>query len=155
MHKPPLLIMKSNDNSGHLRDLGERFAAERPPINIRALGGGESEGRGVFAIAIDDDTPERLARVHEIAEELGFEHPELDGVAFELDDRPGSLGEATRWLAAEDPPINVDSLLVVGANNDRPIVVIGVQGGDVIASNARGVLEAHGYITYEHEVPKR
>ena len=155
MHKPPMLIMRSNNNSQHIADLGARFAQEVPPINIRAIGGGEWRGTGTFAIAIDDDTDENLARVHAIAEDLGFEHPELDGVAFELNDDPGALGIASGLLAAANPLINVVALLVVGANDNRPIVVVGVEGGDTVASAARDVLVGAGYTVYDHEVPEQ
>ena len=153
MHKPPVLILQSNNNSKHLADLGERLAALDEPINIRAIGGGEWQGIGTFAIAFDNDTEENLALVHQIAQDLGFEHPEWDGVSFELDDEPGSLGIAAGLLAGER--ININSLLVVGAHDGKPIVAIGVEGGEAVAASARSVLVANNYTVYDHEVPEQ
>ena len=44
MHKPPVMILRSNDNARHLRELGDDFRKEK--INIRAIGGGEHDGIG-------------------------------------------------------------------------------------------------------------
>jgi hypothetical protein len=145
MHKPPLLVMQSINNSGHLKDLGAAFALEDPPINLRAIGGGEFQGNGVFVILIDDDTPARRERVREIAEGLGIGHTELDGIAFEVVDEPGALGLAAETL--ENASVNVHALLVVGENDDRAIVLAGVDGEEN-ATNARGALETAGYTVY-------
>ena len=145
MHKPPLLIMRSVNNSGHLKDLGAAFAAEEPPINVRAIGGGEFEGTGVFVILIDDDTPERRERVRQLAQDAGIEHHELDGVAFEVVDEPGALGLAAATL--EGAGVNVHGLLVVGAVDNRAIVLAGVEDENR-ASGARDALAGAGYTVY-------
>jgi hypothetical protein len=145
MHKPPLLVMRSLNNSGHLKDLGAAFAAEDPPINIRAIGGAEFEGNGVFVILTDDDTPERRERVREIAEGLSIEHNELDGVVFEVVNEPGALGLAAQTL--ENAAVNVNALLVVGATDGRAIVLAGVESEDK-GTDARTALDLAGYTVY-------
>ncbi|HET9345592.1 MAG TPA: hypothetical protein VFO05_07815 [Candidatus Limnocylindrales bacterium] len=148
MHKPPLLIMRSLNNSGHLKDLGNAFEAEDPPINIRAIGGAEVEGTGVFLILIDDDTEERRQRVREIAGTIGIEHVELSGVVFEVVDEPGALGDAAETL--EDAGVNVHGLLVVGAVENRAIVLAGVEN-DEMAEAARTALDDAEYTVYPAE----
>jgi len=151
MHKPPVLIMASNNNSGHLRALGEAFAGANPPINIRSIGGGEANGTGVFTITIDNDTEQVLAQVAQIVSGLnGVTLLETEGVTFELKNEPGALGLVAGVLEDANPSINILSLQVVGAHGDRAIVLVGVED-DNVASNARDVLTGAGYFVYPEE----
>jgi hypothetical protein len=156
MHKPPVLIMASNNNSAHIADLGERFATATPPINIRSIGGGENDGTGVFTITVDDDSPETLQRVQEIVAQVdGVTYHDVDGITVELKNEPGSLGRVARELAGDpdaDPPIpsiNILSLMLIGIHGDSAIVLAGVTDPGA----ARSRLEARGYFVYpdEHE----
>jgi hypothetical protein len=124
MHKPLLVSLSSDNNSRHFSDLGAAFEAERPPINISAIGGNEHNGTGVFAILIDDDTDARIARAVEIADGLGFRVDVIGSVTVELPNRPGELGRAGSKLDAVG--INILSVLVVGARAGRALVSIGV-----------------------------
>ena len=149
MHKPPLLHLRSRDNSKHLAELGAALSEADPPFNIRAIGGGEGpDGTGVFAIALDDDSEDRDAELREIVEGIdGVSLVDVDGVTIELDDKPGALGLAAGVLQAAD--INIESILGIGSHGDRPIVLLGVQTGSGEA--AREALEAAGYFVYPHE----
>ena len=154
MHKPPTLLMASDNNSQHLRELGEKFAAEDPPINIRSIGGANvvrnNESIGVFTITIDDDSDEVLERVREIAGEIGISYTEVEGVTVELKNEPGSLGLAAGVLENANPTINVLSLQVVGNHGDSAIVLFGVED-EQRANGAREALEAAGYFVYPEE----
>ncbi len=122
MHKPPLFIFSSNDNSRHLADLGTILSQADPPFNIRAIGGGEGpNGIGVFAVALDDDAGDREDQLRDLATTNNLEMRDVDGLTFELNDEPGTLGVAAAVLQAAT--INIESILVVGAPRrpaDRP-----------------------------------
>ena len=151
MHKPPVLMLASNNNSGHLRALGEAFAGADPKINIRSIGGGEANGIGVFTIAIDNDTDDVLAQVAQIVSGLnGVTLVQTEGVTFELENDPGALGKAAGVLEDANPSINILSLLVIGTHGDRAIVLLGVED-EQVASNARDALTNEGYFVYPEE----
>ena len=125
MHKPPLAIMRSDDNSRHFRELGEDFEAAH--INIRAVGGGELGGTGVFALTFDDDSPATFARVREICAARGVELLDWHGVTVELPNEPGSLGRMAGAL--EKRGININSLLITGTDGESARVLVGVEEG--------------------------
>ena len=151
MHKPPVLLMASNNNSGHLRALGEALAGANPPINIRSIGGGEANGTGVFTITIDNDTPQVLDQLAGIVSGLnGVTLVDTEGVTFELDNEPGALGLAAGVLEDANPSINILSLLVIGSHGDRAIVLLGVED-ESVAANARDALTGAGYFVYPEE----
>lgn len=145
MHKPPLFIFQSNDNSRHLAELGVILSQASPPFNIRAIGGGEGpDGVGVFAVALDDDEGDRDDQLRELATLNNLEMRDVDGVTIELNDEPGTLGVAAGVLQAAT--INVEAILVVGAHGNRPIVLIGVPSGS--GEDARAALEGAGYFVH-------
>jgi hypothetical protein len=145
MHRPPLFVFQSNDNSRHLADLGTILSQADPPFNIRAIGGGEGpNGVGVFAVALDDDAGGRDDQLRDLATSNNLEMRDVDGLTFELNDEPGTLGVAAGVLQAAT--INIESILVVGAHGDRPIVLIGVPLGS--GNDARTALEGAGYFVY-------
>jgi len=125
MHKPPLMILQSHDNSRHLRELGEDFKKHK--INIRGIGGGENNGVGVFAFAFDHDDAATVGKVKDIAKDRNVNLVEWDGLTVELPDQPGALGEMAGVL--DDADINIGSLLVVGSHADSAIVLVGVPAG--------------------------
>jgi hypothetical protein len=145
MHKPPMMIMKSNNNSRHLREIGEDFKEHK--INIRAIGGGENSGTGVFAFTIDDDSDDTLKKVKDIAKKRSIELVEWGGITIELPDRPGALADVAGALDDENPPINIGSLLVVGSHADAVILLIGVDGKR--RSDAHEALERAGFYVYD------
>ena len=145
MHKPPVFIFRSTDNSRHLAELGEILSQASPPFNIRAIGGGEGpDGVGVFAVALDDDEGDRDDQLRELATANSLELREVDGVTIELVDEPGTLGVAAGVL--QTATINIESILVVGAHGNRPIVLIGVPSGS--GGDARTALEGAGYFVH-------
>jgi hypothetical protein len=145
MHKPPLFIFRSLDNSRHLSELGQILSQASPPFNIRAIGGGEGpDGIGVFAVALDDDSEDRDAQLRDLVRDNGLELREVDGVTFELNDEPGSLGVAAGVLQAAD--INIESILGIGSHGDRPIVLLGVPTGR--GEDAHAALENAGYFVF-------
>jgi hypothetical protein len=122
MHKPPLMILKSHDNARHIRELGDDFKAAK--INIRAIGGGELDGVGVFAFAFDNDDTATFKKVKDIATKRKIDLVEWGGLTLELPDRPGALGDMARALEAKS--INIGSLLVVGSHADSVILLVGI-----------------------------
>jgi hypothetical protein len=148
MHKPPLLHLRSRDNSRHLAELGAALSEADPPFNIRAMGGGEGpDGTGVFAVALDDDSEDRDEELRSLLETIGIEMVDVDGVTIELDDEPGALGLAAGVLQAAE--INIESILGIGTHGDRPIILLGVPTGS--GEDAHEALEAAGYFVYPHE----
>jgi len=145
MHKPPLAIMRSDDNSRHIKELGHAFRDATPPINILAVGGGEFEGVGVFAFTVDDDSDETLGRVREICETLGIPLIDWDGVTVELPNRPGALGDMAEAL--ERQSINISSLLVVGTHGSSALVLAGVPEG--LQEDAETALKDAGFYVLE------
>ena len=143
MHKPPMMILRSNDNSRHLREIGDDFKAQK--INIRAIGGGENNGIGVFAFTIDDDSDDTLKKIKGIAKKRKVDLVEWGGITIELPDRPGALADVARALETES--INIGSLLVVGAHADAVILLIGVDADH--RHRAHEVLEEAGFYVYD------
>jgi hypothetical protein len=148
MHKPPLLLMESDDNSGHLADLGAALANANPPINIRSIGGGDVNGTGIFTITVDDDSPEVLERLRDIANGVtGVTYVDVEGLTFELKNEPGSLGTAAGKL--RDAGVNILSLQVIGNHGDAAIVLVGV-ADESAADLAREALQGD-YFVYPEE----
>jgi len=73
-------------------------------VNIRGLAAFTGEGRGVIHLLVDDEVVERCEGV------LGADGMGVADIrevlVVDIDDKPGSLGELTRRLAAEN--VNVD-----------------------------------------------
>jgi len=143
MHKPPLAIMASNDNSKHFRELGEAFEAENPPINILTVGGGELDGTGVFAITFDNDDDATLDRIHGVFDRLGIQLIDWHGVTVELPNVPGSLGKMAGAL--EQASINITSMLVTGWHGGSALVLVGVVDDDSVEQAAVAALEDAGF----------
>ena len=149
MHKPPLMILASNNNSGHLREIGHALRDADPPVNILAMGGGEFEGVGVFAFTYDDDDdPATVAAVENVLGEAGVTLVEYDGVTVEVENKPGRLGDLAEAL--ENAEINITSLLVVGSHGSTAVVLVGVPDGT--EADARTALEGAGFFVFpKHE----
>ncbi|MFW9856525.1 MAG: amino acid-binding ACT domain-containing protein [Candidatus Thorarchaeota archaeon] len=87
---------------GTLADMGE--ALGRANINMEGLCGFPCEGEGVIHIVVED-----AASARNVLEEAGFEvRAEREVIIHELDDKPGTLGEACRRLA--NAGVNIDLL---------------------------------------------
>jgi len=142
MHKPPLAIMRSDDNSRHFRELGEAFEAETPPINILTVGGGELDGTGVFALTFDNDDAATMDKIHGICDRLGIELIDWHGLTVELPNVPGALGKMAKAL--QDDSINITSMLVTGWHGGSALVLVGVVD-DTVQQNAVAALENAGF----------
>ena len=87
---------------GELARLGELLGDAG--VNIRGMAAFTGEGRGVIHLLMDDDAVDRC--------ELALKRDGMgvadvrEVIVVDIDDRPGSLGELTRRLAAEN--VNVD-----------------------------------------------
>jgi len=149
MHKPPLMILASNNNSGHLKDIGHALRDADPPVNILAIGGGEFEGVGVFAFTYDnDDDPATVTAVQGALDTAGVTLVDYDGVTVEIENKPGRLGDLAEVL--ENVDVNITSLLVVGSHGSSAIVLIGVPDG--MADDATEALENEGFFVFhQHE----
>ena len=147
MHKPPLMILASNNNSGHLREIGHGL--RDAGVNILGIGGGEFEGVGVFAFTYDqDDDPAVEAAVASVLDSAGVSKIDYDGVTVELEDVPGRLGDLAEVL--ENATINITSLLVVGSHGSSAIVLVGVPDG--MGEDAAAALEeAEFFVFPKHE----
>ena len=73
-------------------------------VNIRGMAAFTGEGRGVIHLLVDDDAVERSVGALE-GDGMGVADTR-EVLVVDIDDRPGSLGELTRRLAAEN--VNVD-----------------------------------------------
>jgi hypothetical protein len=146
MHKPPLAIMRSDDNSRHFRELGEDFEAATPPINIRAVGGGELNGIGVFAFTFDNDDAATLDRVRAICAARGVELIDWHGITVDLPNEPGALGKMAGAL--EKKSVNISSLLITGTDGESAQVLVGVD--ERREQDAVTALEAGGFVVVAH-----
>lgn len=90
------------DRPGELARLGATLGDAG--VNIRGLAAFTGEGKGVIHILVDDDAASRCRDALEQAH-LGVAD-EREVLVVDIDDRPGSLGELTRRLAAAN--VNVD-----------------------------------------------
>jgi hypothetical protein len=73
-------------------------------VNIRGLAAFTGEGRGVIHLLVDDEAVDRCRDALE-GDGMGVADAR-EVIVVDIDDHPGSLGELTRRLAAEN--VNVD-----------------------------------------------
>ncbi len=106
------------DRPGTLADMGE--ALGEVGINIDAVGGFVSEGKGIFHILVEDGAGARRA-LEEIDIEVSGEREVL---VLEVEDRPSAFGRVTRHIA--NAGVNIDLTYLV--TNTR--IAIGVDDLD-------------------------
>ena len=99
---PTNLTVILDDRPGELARLGE--IAGTAGINILGLAAFTGEGRGVIHLLLDDDAVPR-AREELQRADMGVAD-EREVLVVDIVDRPGSLGELARELAAAN--VNVD-----------------------------------------------
>lgn len=87
---------------GELARLGELLGDNG--VNIRGMAAFTGQGRGVIHLLVDDEVVDRCRDALEGAGMGVADAREV--IVVDIDDRPGSLGELTRRLAAEN--VNVD-----------------------------------------------
>lgn len=91
-----------DDRPGELARLGE--AAGAGGVNIRGLAAFTGDGKGVVHVLVDDDDLARLRRALDTAGMKIADDREV--LVVDVEDRPGTLGELTRRVAAAH--VNVD-----------------------------------------------
>jgi hypothetical protein len=92
----------SREGAGELARLGALLGDAG--VNIHGMATFTGEGRGVIHLLVDDEVVERCQGALE-ADGMGVADTR-EVIVVDIDDRPGSLGELTRRLAAEN--VNVD-----------------------------------------------
>jgi hypothetical protein len=91
-----------DDRPGELARLGEASGAGG--VNIQGMAAFTGDGKGVVHVLVDDEDLARLRRVLDAAA-MGIAD-EREVLVVDVEDRPGTLGELTRRLAARN--VNVD-----------------------------------------------
>jgi hypothetical protein len=90
------LTVVLEDRPGELAKLGE--ATGKANINIEGMSGDTREGRGVVHILVED-----AGAAREALSGAGIEvADERDAFVVDVEDRPGTLGEVARKLAAAE-----------------------------------------------------
>jgi hypothetical protein len=90
------------DRPGQLARLGRATGAAG--VNIRGLAAFTGDGKGVVHVLIDD---EAVGRCRDALKRAGMGvADEREVIVVDLEDRPGTLGELTRQLAAAN--VNID-----------------------------------------------
>jgi hypothetical protein len=99
---PTNLTVILQDRPGELARVGETTADAG--VNIRGMAAFTGEGRGIVQVLVDDDAvPRALAALR--AAGIGVAD-QREVLVIDVADRPGSLGELARTLAAAN--VNVD-----------------------------------------------
>jgi hypothetical protein len=90
------------DRPGELARLGQ--ATGQAGVNIQGLAAFTGEGRGIIHLLFDDD---EAAAAQRALEDAGMSVAyERDVLVIDINDRPGTLGEATRLLG--DANVNIE-----------------------------------------------
>ena len=96
------LTLILDDRPGELARMGEVLGDAG--VNIAGLAAFTGEGRGVIHVLVDDDAASRASHALHAAE-MGVAD-EREVLVIDAVDRPGTLGELTRQLAAAN--VNID-----------------------------------------------
>jgi hypothetical protein len=99
---PRDLTVVLGDEPGELARLG-RITGDAG-VNILGLAAFTGEGRGVIHLLVEDDDVERAEEAFK-AEHIGVAD-DREVLVVDINDRPGTLGELTRELAAAN--VNID-----------------------------------------------
>ncbi len=99
---PTDLTVIFEDRPGQLARLGRTTGAAG--VNIRGLAAFTGEGKGVVHVLVDDDAVDRC-REALVRAGMGVAD-EREVIVVDIEDRPGTLGELTRQLAAAN--VNID-----------------------------------------------
>ena len=127
-------IIELEDRPGSMADVASALGDRG--INISAVAGLGWKGAGAAAIVTNDD-----AAARSVLDGRGVPYREVELVAAALDDRPGSLAEATRKLA--DAGINVEALVATGMQGSQITIAFGVED-PAAAREALGELAGTG-----------
>jgi hypothetical protein len=127
-------IVNLENRPGVLADLGEALG-ERG-INISGIAGTTWDDHGSIGLVTNDD-----AGARSVMEEKGISFRDVEVVSAGLEDRPGTLGDASRRLA--DAGVNIELIMPTGMQGNRITVAIGVDDA-AKAREALGELAATG-----------
>ena len=109
-------IIKGRNQPGEIARIAEAIA-ERG-INVTNAVAVTWAGDGAIAVLTNDD-----AATRSVLAAKGLESREIELVPCSLEDRPGTLAEATRKLA--DAGINIDLVVPVGMSGGKVTVAFG------------------------------
>ena len=99
---PVDLTIVLKDEPGQLARLGE--ATGEAGVNLQGMCAMTGDGHGYVHVLVDDT---KAARAHEALEAAGMGiADEREALVIDVEDRPGTLGEAARTLA--DANVNID-----------------------------------------------
>ena len=99
---PVDLTIVLNDEPGQLARLGETTG--EAGVNLQGMCAMTGDGRGYVHILVEDGQAERVREALETAG-MGVAD-EREALVIDIEDRPGTLGEAARTLA--DANVNID-----------------------------------------------
>lgn len=122
------LRVSMEDKPGALAKLAD--ALGKSGVNIEAISAATAGGSGDIRILVADTVAARKALEGAGIKVAG----EREMTFVDLEDKPGSLAEAARKLAAQQ--INVDTIYVVGASGGKKQLAVGTAD----AGKARGAL---------------
>ena len=111
------LTIVLQDRPGELARLGE--ATGRAGVNILGMCALTGEGRGYIHILVDDA---KASVAHEALEADGMGvADEREAIVIDVEDRPGTLGEAARTLAEAN--VNIELAYTTFGDGARLVVV--------------------------------
>jgi hypothetical protein len=118
-----------DDRPGELARLGQVLGDAG--VNIGGLAAFTGEGRGVIHVLVDDEAVDRAGQALRAAK-IGVAD-QCEALVIDVDDRPGTLGELARELAAAN--VNIDLAYTTFGGGVKIVILT-----DDIAS-ARAALE--------------
>lgn len=112
---PTNLTVVLKDEPGQLAKLGE--ATGQAGVNLQALCAMTGEGRGVINVLVEDGEAAR-----EALEAAGLAVADSqEALVVNVEDRPGTLGELARELAAAG--VNIELLYTTSGNGMRVVIL--------------------------------
>lgn len=127
-------IVKAQNRPGAIADLTEALG-ERG-INITGVAGSAWGDSGAIGLITNDD-----AGTRSVLDDRHADYRETELVAAGMEDRPGTLGAATRRLA--DRGVNIEAILPTGMQGNRITVSFAVDDA-AVAREALGDLALAG-----------
>lgn len=114
-------IVELENRPGRLAEVLDAVAGRG--INLTSVGGAASGESGTVALLADDERG-----LQDALDSAGTGYREVDLVGAELEDRPGTLADATRRLA--DAGVNITAVFPTGMTGGRVSMAIGVDDLD-------------------------
>lgn len=126
-------IVELENRPGELARLAE--ALSEKGINIVGISAATSGSSGAIGITTNDTDGTAAA-----LDAAGIEHRQVEMVSASLEDRPGTLAQATRRLA--DAGVNVELVLGTGRSGTRVDVGFGVDDAAAARAALRDLVSA-------------